>query len=80
MFVIQALCAVDRRLMAGGGSAGRRKVLITVLAVVALIFRGLGSLLCALGVMSALFGSHGAVRMWMDRRQNDHTDRDDPDQ
>lgn len=80
VFVIQALCAVDRRLMAGGGSAGRRKVLITALAVVALIFRGLGSLLCALGVMSALFGSHGAVRMWMDRRQNDHTDRDDPDQ
>ncbi len=80
VFAIQALCAVDRRLLAGGGSAGRRKALITVLAVLALIFKGLGSLLCALGAISALFGSHGAVRMWMNRRQNDHTDRDDPDQ
>ena len=32
------------------------------------------------GVMSALFGSHGAFKLWTDRRQNNHTDRDDPDQ
>lgn len=80
VFVIQALCAVDRKLMAGGGAAARRKLLITVLAVVALIFRGLASILSAVGVMSALFGSHGAFKLWTDRRQNNHTDRDDPDQ
>lgn len=80
VFVIQALSAIDRRMLTADRGVGRRRVLIALLSVGALIFRGIATLLCAMGVISALFGSHGAVRLWLESRQNDHSDRDDPDE
>ena len=32
------------------------------------------------GAASALFGSHGAVSMWMKKRQDGNSDRDDSDE
>ena len=32
------------------------------------------------GVASALFGSHGAARRWLQKRRNDDSDQDDPDE
>ena len=78
-FAVQALAAVDRRLLSTGSSSSRRRVLVTLLAVMALLFRGIASLLCIVGVVSALFGSRGAVRQWLDKRQNNNSDQDDPD-
>ena len=79
-FAIQALAALDRRMFRSGRSLTRRKVLIGLLAVAGLLMRGLGSLLAYVGAASALFGSRGAIRQWIQRRQDDQSDRDDPDE
>ena len=79
-FAIQALSALDRRMLRADRPLGRRRALVTLFAVFALLLRGVGSALSYVGVASALFGSHGAIRLWLQRRQDDHSDRDDPDE
>ena len=79
-FAVQALAAMDRRMLAAGRSVTRRRVLITILAVVALLAPGIGSMLGYVGAASALFGSRGAVKLWLQQRQDDHSDHDDPDE
>lgn len=76
VFAVQALSAMDRRMLRGGRSLGGRRTFIAVTAVLALLIRGVGSVLALVGIASALFGSHGAIK----RRMNpsDQSDRDDP--
>ena len=77
-FVIQALSAIDRRLLRAGSSTRGRKVAIFLLGMGSLILRILGMALFTVGAISALFGSHGAVKLWLDKRRNDdHSDDDD---
>jgi len=80
IFVIQALSALDRRMLTAGRSLSRRRTLIALLAIGALIFGGVAMVLCLTGVLSALFGSRGAVTLWRRERENDHSDRDDPEE
>ena len=79
-FVIQALSAFDRRMLHAGRPLGRRRVIIVLLAVAALLIRSLASLLSYVGVASALFGSHGAIKLWMQRNQGNHSHHDDSDE
>ena len=80
IFMLQALSALDRRMLTDGRSLPRRRALIMVLAVVAMMFDLISIMLCTMGVLSALFGSHGAVTLWRNQRQNDQSDRDDSDE
>ena len=77
IFAIQALSALDRRMLNAGRSQTRRRVLITLLAVLALVLRDIGLILCYVGIASALFGSHGAIRLWMRRHEDDQSNHDD---
>lgn len=79
VFAIQALSALDRRMVRAGRSTTRRRVLITLLAAVALILRDVGAVLAYVGVASALFGSHGVVRRWQ-QQADDPSNHDDPDE
>lgn len=76
-FAVQALCALDRRMLRSGSALSRRRTLITLLAIGALLFKSLASVLSYVGVASALFGSRGALKLWLQRRQDDHSDHDD---
>ena len=76
-FALQALSALDRRMLRAGRTLNRRRVMIGLLAAISLLLRGVGAMLSYVGVMSALFGSRGAVKLWMRRRQDDHSDDDD---
>ena len=80
VFAVQFLCALDRRMLRGGRGLSGRRVMIVLLSIAALIFRGFGSFLCYIGVASALFGSRGAVRQWVQKRQDEDSDRDDFDE
>lgn len=80
LLAVQALCALNRRMLRADRSLGRRRALIGLLAVLALLFRSLGTMLCYIGVASALFGSHGAIRLWMKKRENGDSDQDNPDE
>lgn len=79
-FCVQALSALDRRMMRSGRSLSRRRLLIALLAVAALLMRGFSSVMSYVGAASALFGSHGAIRRWIEARQNDSSDHDDPNE
>lgn len=79
-FALQALGALERRLLLADRSLKRRRLLLGLFAAFALIFRGMGSMLSYIGVASALFGSHGAIKLWLQKRRDDHSDRDDPDE
>lgn len=74
-FAIQALSALDRRMLRAGRELSRRKALIALLAVGALIIGELAMMLAFIGTASALFGSHGAIK----RRGGDSDDQADPD-
>lgn len=74
-FVIQAMAALDRRMLRAGRETGRRRLLITLLCVAALLLPDAATVFAAVGVMSALFGSHGALRRSIN---GDQSDRDDP--
>ena len=81
IFAIQALCALDRRMIRAGRQMTSRRVLITLFAALALILRDIGMILCYVGIASALFGSHCAIRLWMKRQQgDDHPNNDDPEE
>lgn len=79
-FAVQAFSALDRRMIRVGRQLGRRRLLITLLAVAALLLRGFASMLAYVGAASALFGSHGAIKRWRQRRQDDPSDQDDSDE
>ena len=74
-FVIQAMAALDRRMLNAGREQGRRRVVITLLCVAALLLPDVAGVFAVVGAASALFGSHGAVKRLMNR---DQSDRDDP--
>ena len=79
-FAVQALSALDRRMLRAGRPLSRRRLLIALLAVLALLLRGVGAVLAYVGVASALFGSRGAIRLWLQERRNDDSNHDDPDE
>ena len=79
-FVTQAVAAIDRFLFRRGRSEGRRRAFIIVTLVFAAVLRFLNTILFAIGAMSALFGSHGAFKTMMNRRNKDRSNGDDPDQ
>ena len=70
-FAVQALCALDRRMLRADRPLGRRRLLIGLLCVAGLLMRSFGSALAYVGAASALFGSHGAVRRWTQNRPKD---------
>ena len=74
-FVIQAMAALDRRMLRAGRETGRRQLLITLLCVAALLLPDAATVFAGVGVLSALFGSRGALRRAMN---SDQSDRDDP--
>ena len=73
-FVIQAMAALDRRMLRGGRELSRRRLLIALLCVAALLLPDVGGVFAVIGAASALFGSHGALR----RGNAEQSDRDDP--
>ncbi|MBR1820082.1 MAG: hypothetical protein IJ769_00515, partial [Clostridia bacterium] len=77
-FAIQALCAMDRRMLRAGRELSRRRLLIGILAVAALIISDFAMVLAIVGAASALFGSHGAVRRRVNGDSDDQSDRNDP--
>ena len=79
-FAVQALSALDRRMLRAGRPLSRRRLLIALLAVLALLLRGVGAVLAYVGAASALFGSRGAIRLWLQERRNDDSNHDDPDE
>ena len=78
IFVIQALSALDRWMLRGGASLSRRKVMITLMAVAALLLAEFGLVLSLIGAASALFGSHGVFKRPINGERDDQSDRDDP--
>ena len=74
-FFIQAMAALDRRMLRSGRELGRRKLLIGLLCAAGLLLPDAAVLLAVMGVASALFGSHGALKRPANR---DQSDRDDP--
>lgn len=78
IFMIQALASMDRRMLRAGRSQGRRTALIALVAVGALLMREFAAVFCVVGVLSALLGSHGAVKRLGDGGQDDQSDRHDP--
>lgn len=78
IFVIQALASMDRRMLRAGRGLNHRRVLIGLIAVGALIMREFALVFGAVGVLSALLGSHGAIKRLGDGGQDDQSDRHDP--
>ena len=74
-FFIQAMAALDRRMLRSGRELGRRKLLIGLLCAAGLLLPDAAMLLAVLGAASALFGSRGALKRPANR---DQSDRDDP--
>ena len=77
VFGIQALAALDRRMLDAGRSLGRRRTLLTLLVIGALIIQMLSTFLFIIGASSALFGSHGAVTLWRAKKKDDDSNHDD---
>ncbi len=73
-FFIQAMAALDRRMLRGGRYLGRRRLLITLFSVAALLLPDVGAAMAVIGAASALSGSHGAIK----RGNSEPSDRDDP--
>ena len=76
-FAVQALCALNRRLLRADWPLGRRRLMLAVLGVAGLLLRGVGATLAYVGVASALFGSHGAIRRRMSGPRDDSPNDDD---
>ena len=74
-FFIQAMAALDRRMLRSGRELGRRKLLIGLLCAAGLLLPDAAMLLAVLGAASALFGSHGELKR---PANGDQSDRDDP--
>lgn len=80
VFTIQAISAIDRRMLKNGRSLRARRALLAVPLVASALIPLFATLLFAIGLTSALFGSRGAVRQWMEKRANDHSDHHDSEQ
>ena len=78
IFAIQALSALDRRMLRGGASLSRRKVMISLLTVAALLLSEFALVLSVIGTLSAFFGSHGVFKRPLNGEHDDQSDRDDP--
>lgn len=76
VFAVQAISATDRRMLRAGRALSRRRGLLTVLSVAALLISSIGSVLAIIGAASALFGSHGALKR--QDGNNDQSDHGDP--
>lgn len=72
LFTIQAVAAMNRRMIKGGRSLRARRILLALLLIASALARTVALLLFAIGLTSALFGSHGAIKLWMEKRQKDH--------
>ena len=79
-FLFQALASLDRRYSARGMTLKWRRVVIGISLTLALISRDIATLLMILGILSALFGSHGIARKLMMRNEKDDGDPGDPDE
>ena len=79
LFGIQAIAALDRRMLDSGRTLTRRRVLLTLLIIGAMAIQMIATFLFVVGAASALFGSHGAVRAWRDKRRDDDSHFDDHD-
>ena len=73
-FFIQAMAALDRRMLRIGRELSRRRLLITLFSVAALLIPEVGGALAVIGGASALFGSHGALK----RGNGEQSDPNDP--
>jgi hypothetical protein len=78
-FAVQALCALNRRMLRADRPLSRRRLLIGLLGAAALLIRSVGAALAYVGVASALFGSHGAFRRWTQNRPKDPPNDDGSD-
>ena len=77
VLTIQALSAMDRFFYKRGAPGSRRHLIMALALIGGLLFQTIGFALCSVGAMSALFGSHGALRALINRRKDDHSDSDD---
>lgn len=72
-FIVQCLAALDRRMKRGGSASGRRAMMIVLLILLGaiagqvLIVLSVFDLLAILGCLSALFGSRGAARPFINK-------------
>lgn len=73
-FAIQALAAIDRFFFRRGASDAARRRWVTVAAVLGLVFSVAREALFILGMSSAMFGSHGALKARMGRGNDDDKD------
>ena len=78
-FAVQALCALNRRMLRADRPLSRRRLLIGLLGAAALLIRSVGAALAYVGVASALFGSHGAFHRWTQNRPKDPPNDDGSD-
>ena len=69
VFAVQAAAAIDRRLMRGTMRTSARRSVITVVMALALFLPTLQTAVIMIGALSALFGSHGSIRLWLNNRQ-----------
>ena len=77
LFAVQGLAAIDRRMLNASRSLNRRRAALALLIIGALTLQLLATFLVIYGVLSALFGSKGSVRLWLEKRRDDHSDHDD---
>ena len=80
LFGIQAVASFDRRMVNAGRSLARRRVLLGLLIAGAMLVQLIAMVLFIYGSGSALFGSRGAIRLWLDKRRDDHSNHDDFEQ
>ena len=80
VFSIQGYAAFDRRMIATGRPLKGRRIAIGLFLVAGALIRMLGTLMFAMGVLSALLGSRGVIRQRMEDREDNHSDHDDPEQ
>ncbi len=80
LFGIQAVASFDRRMVNAGRSLTRRRVLLGLLIVGAMLIQLIAMVLFVYGAGSALFGSRGAIRLWLEKRRDNHSDHDDFEQ
>jgi len=71
-FMIQCLAALDRRMKKNGSSHGARTVMLLILTILGYLW-GMVTLLALMGAASALFGSKGAAKPFIEKF-NDKSD------
>ena len=64
-------------MLRAGRPLGRRRALIAVLSIAALLVRSFASVLSYVGIASAFMGSHGVFRLGSGGRREDDDEHDD---